>query len=320
MDCLFAAKPKKVDIPFLKKIPVGQLFFSHYLLSDNTKYFWKALNPFCVLDSNSFTKPLLWANYDNNCLIQETKPYEYQVVNEFIDLKMRSIKPPLLLNKTGFLDLEVKTTYYYSLTRLETKGHIKINNQWIEVEGLSWMDHQWAQTPATDDDKWTWFSLQLNNNTEIIVFVYGNKIKTFHASLSDARGDTKSTDNVIFKEAGVNYKSPDTGHVYQLGHIIEIPEFKAKLTVVPFKKDQEMIFGNISYWEGGIKVTGELNGKKVEGLGFAEITANIRSEKIASSLWKNIGKKGLWKNIQDISDIGAKTVYFVNKNIINKPK
>ncbi|MDD5568899.1 MAG: lipocalin-like domain-containing protein [Candidatus Pacebacteria bacterium] len=319
MDCFFAAKPDKVDIQFLK-IPLKQIFFSHYFLSDNKKMSLKKVNPLCFLDDNSFAKPLLWINYDNSCLIQETKPFEYRIANEFIDLELKSEKVPLLLNKNGFLDFKVKTTYYYSLTRLKTKGMIKVNKKWIEVEGQSWMDHQWSQTPATDDDIWVWFSIQLDNNAEIVCFVYGDKIKTFHASLLDAQGRIETTDKVVFAETGVNYKSPDTGQVYKLGYKIEIPKFKAKLTVAPLKKEQEMIFGNINYWEGGVKIKGELKGKKVEGLGFGEITAKIKSKKLASSVWKKITSKSIWKNIQDLSNFSAKTIYFLNKEIINKKR
>ena len=38
MNCLFAAKPKKVDLPILSKIPLKTLYFSHYLSTDHKKH------------------------------------------------------------------------------------------------------------------------------------------------------------------------------------------------------------------------------------------------------------------------------------------
>lgn len=310
MDCLFSAKPDKVDIPFLKNGFIKELFFSHYLLSDNEKEFENKTNPLCVIDPNSFTKPLLWVNYDNSCLIEETEPFRYHIVNDFVDLYLESDKRPLLLNKKGFLDLDVKTTYYYSLTRLRTKGLVKKKNKWIPVEGLSWMDHQWAQTPLTEDDKWKWFSIQLNNQCDIVCFVYGDKIKTGHASMIDDNSEIKSSGKIDIRPVGTKYKNKKTGSSYYLEYEIIIPEFKIKLKTSPFKKEQEMVFETIKYWEGGIKIEGTMDDKKVSGKGFCELLTEPR-DSVARYI---IGKaKAPIKNIKNLSDISIKSIYLLNQ-------
>jgi len=275
MNTLFSCKPKKVKIPFLKQIPLKTLYFSHYLLADNNSHkFWKKVNPVCIVNPNSFTKPLLWIQYDNACIIEETSLFNYHIVNDFVDLHLESRKRPLLLNKKGYLDLQIKTTYYYSLTNLLTKGWIKIDDRWQEVQGLSWMDHQWAQAPMIRGDKWTWFSIQLTNNTDIVCFVYGDEIKTFHASLMDEKGRTKYTDNLILKTKPIKYHSKETGSDYQLGYEISLPDWQASLNIKPFNKKQEMIFGSINYWEGGIEIEGKIKNKKVQGKGFMELVGS----------------------------------------------
>jgi len=310
MNCLFATKPDKVKISFLKTNFIKELFFSHYLLSNNNKEFKNKTNPFCIIDSNSFTKPLLWVNYDNSCLIEEVEPFKYHIVNDFIDLYMESQKIPLLLNKNGFLDLNVKTTYYYSLTRLKTKGLVKEKGKWIEVEGISWMDHQWAQTPLTDDDQWKWFSIQLDNQCDIICFIYGNKIKTGHASMIDKNNNIKTTSKIEINPKGIKYKNKKTGNEYNLEYEINIPEFSISLKTTPFKKEQEMVFETIKYWEGGIKVEGMMDNKKVSGKGFCELVTEPR-DSIAKYI---IGKaKNPIKNIQSISDLSIKSIYLLNQ-------
>lgn len=311
MNCLFAANPKKVNIPFLKNNLMSQLFFSHYLLSDNKNNFENITNPISIIDKNSFTKPLLWVNYDNSCLIEEIAPFKYHIVNDFIDLVLESQKKPLLLNKSGFLDLKVKTTYYYSLTNLKTLGIIKQKGKWIPVSGLSWMDHQWAQTPLTDDDKWRWFSIQLNNGCDIICFVYGDKTKTSHASMIDKNNNIKTTDNVEIIPGNISYKNKITGSEYYLDYEIKIPSFDLEIKTTPFKKDQEMIFETIKYWEGGIGIEGKMYGKKVQGKGFCELVTSKRTNLLEYAVKK--AKENPIENIKNISNISIKSIYLLNE-------
>jgi len=316
MNCLFFTNPKKVDISFLKNIPLNDLYFSHYLLSNNKDKFESKINPICLMDKNSFTKPLLWAGYDNDCFIKEVSPFKYHIINDFVDLFLESEKDPLLLGGKGFLDLKIKTTFYYSLTRLKTTGIVKDNNKWVQVDGLSWMDHQWAQTPLTKDDKWIWFSIQLNNNCEIVCFVYGEEVKTFHASMLNEKNKIETTEKVEIIPKEKKYKNIKTGDYYCLEYTIRIPDFDLEIETEPFKKEQEMIFGNIKYWEGGIKVKGKLKNKKVEGIGFSELLTSPRSG-LVKNLFDRL-KSNPIKNIKEVTDIGAKSIYIINEKIQKK--
>ena len=273
MNTLFAAKPNKVAIPLAKRLPLKTWYFAHYLLTDHQKQkVWSKIVPVSFVDKKSFTLPLLWVQYDNSCLLVETKLFNYQIVNDLVDLNLSAKKKPLLVNNKGFIDLGDKATYYYSLSRLKTKGLIKAGKKWLEVSGLSWMDHQWAQTPLTKNDKWTWFSLQLNNGIDIICFVYGDKNKIFHATMLDKNNRQKITNNLFLKIGRIKYASPDTGAIYQLDYEIYLPDWDLKLNVKPLNRKQEMVFGPLNYWEGPIKVEGMYFGKKISGQGFLEIT------------------------------------------------
>ncbi|MCK9578105.1 hypothetical protein M0R01_01255 [bacterium] len=317
MDCLFSAKTKKINIPFIKNFPIKNIFFSHYLLSGE-KISHSKINPLCLIDKNNFKKPLLWANYDNGCLIEETSPFNFHITNDFIDLKLESKKIPLLIDGNGFIDLGVKTTYYYSLTRLETTGLIKINNKWTEVSGLSWMDHQWAQTPLTNDDEWTWFSLQLDNGIDILCFLYGNKIKTSHASIINKEGKISSTNNVSIIPIGTKYTSKTTNTKYELEYQIEIPEYKISIKTSPIKKNQEMIFGTINYWEGGINLNGKMEGKKITGKGFMELLPQVQKKKIIKAVIQELKKNSIMENVKEMADISTKTILALSEELKNK--
>jgi len=286
MDCLFKADIKKVKIPFLKS-PFDVGYFSHSLLSDvRRKKFYQEVNPLSIVSTDSFTKPLLFINYT----VPSLKGYTnyvmecvdkgrgstgttYHIKTSDIDLTMVSTKRPLLEGGKGFIDLNSDKTYYYSLTNLATTGRIKIEGKWIDVTGKSWMDHQWADVPYKKN-KWSWFSIQLNNNTEIVCFEYGyGKNKQRLASISHPDGRMSHYTDITITPLDDKWRSSKTGAEYPLRWEVKIPQKKISLTVSAKGgiKDHEVNFGTINYWEGPLDVKGTAGGRKVNGDGFMEL-------------------------------------------------
>ncbi len=280
MNCLFKADIKKVKIAFLKS-PFKTSYFSHSLLSDiKNKKFYPEVNPLSLISTDSFSKPFLFINYASpslkgytNCVIESLGKGIYHLKTRDVDLVLSSVKKPLLEGGKGFINLDPEKTYYYSLTNLKTKGKIKIKGKWIAVKGKSWMDHQWADVPYDRDKaKWTWFSVQLQNNMELVCFEYDNSLKkTYLASISYPDNRQKTFSDIKFKPLGKNWKSKKTGTIYPLSWEIQIPEAKLSLDVDALVDDQEINFGTINYFEGPLKVRGKLDGKTVAGKGFMEL-------------------------------------------------
>ena len=278
MNCLFKVDVNKVKIPFLK-VPFKTAYFSHSLLSDiKENKFYPEVNPLSVVSIDSFSKQLLFINYaipslkgHINYVIESPEKSKYHIKTKDLDLIMTSTKKPLLEGGKGFVDLKPEKTYYYSLTNLQTKGKIKIKNKWIDVTGKSWMDHQWADV-SYGQNKWTWFSIQLQNNMEIVCFEYDNgKNKTYSASISYPDNKQKHFSEVEFKALGKKWKSEKTGTIYPLSWEIKIPEEKITLKVESLINNQEMNFGTINYWEGALNVKGQIDKKKIKGEGFMEL-------------------------------------------------
>lgn len=281
MDCLFRADVKKVKIPFLSKIPVQALYFSHSILSDlKHKIFHHRITPFSIISNDSFSKPQLYINYINpiiqksyvNCVIEKIGESVYHIKNEDIDLKLTSIKTPLLEGGNGFLNLGSKTTYYYSLTNLKTEGVIRIKNKWLAVTGKSWMDHQWADASYSPKDKWDWFSVQLEDNTDIVCFAYDDgKMKTYLADISYPDGRQEHHAEVEMIPFGPQWTSLKSGAVYPMAWKIRIPPKDIVLMLTTKIENQEMLFGSINYWEGPLAVSGFCGNKQVNGFGFMEL-------------------------------------------------
>jgi len=311
MNCLFKADLKKVKFPFLIGAPIKTLFFSHSLVTDIArKIFFPRIDYLSFVSSDSFSKKKLFINYINpisvhgyvNNIMEKTEKGDYLIKNEDLELYLKPVKKPILEGGNGFLNLGNKSTYYYSLPNLKTKGKLKLNNKIIDVSGKSWMDHQWADTEY-EKDQWTWFSIQLDNNTEIVCIEFGkkNQYKLAHISYPNNKQFHTSKFNIIPLEKV--WKSKQTKAEYPLQWKIEIPDKKVSLELKALVRHQEMVFGTINYWEGPLDVQGTIAEKKVSGVSFAELVGypselgNIKFIKssvrqVIQSGYKMLTKKG----------------------------
>lgn len=285
MYVFFKANLKRVNLPFLKALPVKNIYFEHSLISDikNNK-FYAAINPFCLLLPNKTKKQFFSLRYisqpPNVSFLKETEPFSYRLKTKNLNLNFKGAKKPLLANQTGWIDLKPgRSTWYYSLTDLATEGEIKIGKKTFKVAGKSWHDHQWADAPY-ENDFWLWFSIQLENGTEIVCFEYGREIKKRMAAVMYKNCDQKTFGAEIIPGKEV-WTSPQTGASYPQKWEIRIPEGKIKLAVKSLIKNQEMIYGLINYWEGGLAVEAEIAGEKINGLGFAELVGFETTKNLA---------------------------------------
>ncbi len=91
-----------------------------------------------------------------------------------IDLTVEPQKPPVIHGIEGVSrkgQQSEHASHYYSLTRLETIGSVMVDGSPMSVKGISWMDHEFGSADlAKGLVGWDWFSLQLNNNFEIMAY------------------------------------------------------------------------------------------------------------------------------------------------------
>jgi len=155
------------------------------------------------------------------------------------------------------------------------------------VEGKAWMDHQWANT-RHNKDEWNWFSFQLENGTDIMCVEYNNNgTKEYEADIIDAHGKQTHTKNVRIVPQKKLWRSKKTGASYPLTWHITIPEEQIQFSTQALLSNQEIIFGDINYWEGPLRAQGTIKGKKVQGVGFMEL---VRYHNYLKALGKEIGK------------------------------
>ena len=280
MHALFKADLEKLGFRMLSKTPLKTAYFTHSILTDiAAKKSYPLSNQIVMLSQDSFTKKQLFINYINpfivggytNYSIDKPDKHAYHIKTEMLNLNMSSLKKPMLEGGKGFIDFGESRTYYYSLTRLKTRGHIKIGSRNLKVSGLSWMDHQWADMKNIKNS-WNWFCMQLDNGADLVCFEYKEAgKKSVMADIMSRNGRQENFRRVSIRPVGKPWKSPDTKVRYPLKWKIEIPEREISLAVSPQITKQEIVSGPFNYWEGPIDVRGSFSGKAVSGIGFMEL-------------------------------------------------
>ncbi len=196
-----------------------------------------------------------------------------------IDLSLDQLKPPALQGDQGLSPKSSErgnASYYYSLSRLETQGTITIDRQQFTVSGLSWMDHEFSTSALGPNAQgWDWFGLHLDDGRDVMVgqirLTEGDIEPAFGGLLIEADGGTHKLTAADFTiEATATWTSPHTGTTYPSRWTIIIDPgdmSPLQLTLTPLLADQELTEGGIIYWEGAVRINGD-----VTGYGYAELT------------------------------------------------
>lgn len=172
-------------------------------------------------------------------------------------------------------------SYYFSQTRLVTDGRLRIDDEWFEVSGLSWMDHEFGtSTLGTGQIGWDWFSMQLDNQTELMLFQIRNEDETVSQFSSGTfisqNGETIDLSKEEFTIEVIDTWKNQNGYEYPILWRVSVEKLGLDLEIVPVMKDQEMdLF--FKYWEGAVFISGTVNGAIVEGFGYVELTGYAQS-------------------------------------------
>ncbi len=201
-----------------------------------------------------------------------------------LDLELLPVKAPVLHGDQGYSrkgDGMERASCYYSFTRLQTAGSIRLGNEMFELTGSSWMDHEFSTASLQPGIiGWDWFSLQMNDATEVMIYLLRQTDGLFHPASSgtfiDADGRfTHLTASDFTVQIIENWKSPHSGATYPSAWNIDIDRHAIDLTVRPRLADQEMQTGTaagVTYWEGSVDAIGSAGGLPVQASGYVELT------------------------------------------------
>lgn len=196
-----------------------------------------------------------------------------------IELDLESLKAPVLHGINGYSQKGAQAgnaSSYYSLTRMKTRGRLMAGGETVDVEGLSWMDHEFGTTFLEKGQiGWDWFALQFDDGTEAMFYSFRR---------ADSRPDPQSSGTFVeangrllrldpadvILEKGRVWTSKSSGAAYPVEWKFKIPSRSIDLTIQSAFDEQELhTFQStgVAYWEGAIKILGTSQGR-----GYLEMT------------------------------------------------
>jgi predicted secreted hydrolase len=208
-------------------------------------------------------------------------------------LKLHPEKPPVIHGENGVSQKAEgagRASYYISLTRLKTSGTVQISGKSYAVSGLAWMDHEFFTHQLEKDQVgWDWFSVQLSDNTELMLYrirrVDGSVDPFSSGTYIDESGQSAHLrgEDCSLQPAEEMWKSPTTGGVYPMRWRILVPKLGIELEATTALKSQELVGPSKeapNYWEGAIDLNGHRGTANLTGVGYLEMTGYDRAVKL----------------------------------------
>jgi len=195
-----------------------------------------------------------------------------------LELEFSNSRPPVAHGDRG---LSVKgaagnASYYYSYTRLKTRGTVRVGNTSFDTAGEAWFDHEWSSSALkADQSGWDWFSLQLSSGAELMAFRLRHRndaARDFYSGTYVAPSGERVglEDGQISMQTLDHWTSERTGIRYPRRWRVRVPDLALTLITEPWLDDQEFAHG-FRYWEGAVRVSGDQAGEKVDGRGYVEL-------------------------------------------------
>jgi predicted secreted hydrolase len=156
-------------------------------------------------------------------------------------------------------------SHYVSFPLLKAGGTIDRSS----VTGTAWMDHEWfTEQLASDQVGWDWFSIQLDNNTELMLFELRRK---------DGTIDPYSSGTFIGADGHARHLRREDFTLqplrlwkkYPIEWRVRVPSLNIDLTSRAVLPDQELRSEQrgTTYWEGAVDYAGTQH-----GVGYVEMT------------------------------------------------
>lgn len=204
--------------------------------------------------------------------------------NASIDLTLIATKPLVQQHGDGLSQkgpTPGNASHYYSFTSLSTKGTLRIDGEEFQVEGQSWMDHEFSSSFLEKGQVgWDWMALQLDDDTQLMLYQIRQEdgIASPYSSgtidHADGRREYLTASDIRMKPKRYWTSKKTTGK-YPIAWNVKIPKANLDLNVNAAFDDQEMdttASTGIIYWEGCVDITGKRKKASVKGKGYLEMT------------------------------------------------
>lgn len=270
---------------------ISQLYLAHFALTDLSQkrfHYAEKVSRAGLGKAGAAQEQLdVWIDHwSAKTLSGESAQFQLQASHEDVGMEL-TLRPtkPLVIHGTGGISRKGAETgqasHYYSFTRLATEGIVTIGQDHIAVTGTGWMDHEFGSADLAHDlAGWDWFSLQLANDTELMLY---------RLRRDDGSADPASSGTLVFADGRTQplslsdvqleplafWTSPQSGARYPSRWRLSSRSLNLDVEITPLLAEQELITRRstqVTYWEGAVQVTGTLSGRVISGQGYVELT------------------------------------------------
>lgn len=219
----------------------------------------------------SFQQTRIWNGNWSDAWNGDRQKLVVTTVDFSFDLDCAPEKPAIINGENGVSQKSEgagHASHYVSFPLLRVSGSIRSGGTQYRVSGQAWMDHEWfTQQLAANQTGWDWFSVQLNNGVELMLFELRRKGGGFDpfSSGTYVAPSGKAT-HLTASEFSLHPKQWSNG--YPVVWEIEVPALKLRLECHARLNNQE-ITGSAGpvYWEGAVDYSGS-----EKGFGYLEMT------------------------------------------------
>ncbi|WP_419660395.1 hypothetical protein Dvar_07570 [Desulfosarcina variabilis str. Montpellier] len=205
-------------------------------------------------------------------------------MNFSFDLNLTPVKPPVTHGDKGYSRKgrsPEQSSCYYSFTRLDATGHLTVSDKQYTTQGTAWMDHEFSSAPlAPGIAGWDWFSIQLDDQREIMLYLMRqtdgtmNPVSSGTIVLPSGQARHLKLEELQIKPIAY-WTSPKSGARYPVKWRVSITCLAMDLTIEASLENQEMRTPqstDVIYWEGSVKAKGTQGDATVSGAGYVELT------------------------------------------------
>jgi predicted secreted hydrolase len=195
-----------------------------------------------------------------------------------IELELTPVKNPVLQGNKGLSQKSAEpgnASYYYSFTRMATRGALRLQNDTIEVNGLSWFDREWS-TSALDQNQsgWNWFSLQLDSGDDLMYYqlidIEGLADLNSQGKWIDSGGKSLTIKPKDITLEILEEWQSDDGKRYPTRWRMDYKAANKSWIIAAVMEDQYMNLA-VKYWEGAVAVY-DAESRDLVGRGYLEMT------------------------------------------------
>ncbi len=197
-----------------------------------------------------------------------------------LGLTLTALKDPVSHGEDG-LDRKGpeagNASHYYSFTRLQAAGEIRIGQRLARVNGLAWMDREWGTSSLSRSlEGWDWFALQFSDGRDLMYYrlrsAQGGSSPYSAGSLVEADGRRRALGPEDVSLAILeHWQSPVSGATYPVSWQLTVAEAELSVEIRPLLPGQELDL-TVRYWEGAVVATGTGQSRGLSGRGYLELT------------------------------------------------